>query len=308
MATFDIITVGHFSIDFIISKDGSKSNPVLGGPPTYVSLAALNFGMKVSVMSKVGKDFSSESIDWLREKGLNLSFLQVVEDALTTSFILDCQIDHERQLILKNRAPSIRLCDIPESLEAKILQVSPIANEISQEVLSDLKEKSDLISLDPQGFIRSFDDNGRTQLGKMKNLEILKGIEVFKASQMEMKAATGKSKIARAIDIIRDKGVEVIIVTKGKEGTLLSFKGRMYQVPAAKPRLVVDDTGAGDVFIGAFLAEYLRGKDPLWCTSIGSAAASFIIEEFGPKGFASEKKVHERANQVFENACTISRA
>jgi sugar/nucleoside kinase (ribokinase family) len=54
---FDIITVGHFSIDFIQLPKICVPKPTLGGPPTYVSIAAKNLNARVSVISNVGEDF-----------------------------------------------------------------------------------------------------------------------------------------------------------------------------------------------------------------------------------------------------------
>lgn len=73
-----------------------------------------------------------------------------------------------------------------------------------------------------------------------------------------------------------------------------------YHVPACKPRIVRDPTGAGDAFAGAFLAEYLRGTEPVWCCCVGSAAASFVVEEVGPHRFGEKKEVYDRARKIYE--------
>jgi sugar/nucleoside kinase (ribokinase family) len=101
-------------------------------------------------------------------------------------------------------------------------------------------------------------------------------------------------------------GGEIIIITRGVDSALLFTKGRIYLVPSAKPRVTVDTTGAGDVYIGAFLTAFIRGKEPLWCACAGSAAASFVVEKFGPSGFGSEKQVHERAAQIYSEASVVS--
>ena len=213
----------------------------------------------------------------------------------------------ERQLILRARAPPIELTDIPESLSAEAIHVSPIAGEVSCEVMERLKRHSRLLSLDPQGFIRRFDEDGKVYLEKFSNQKILSKVDIFKASQGELEAATGELDILRAVRRIHGFGVNVVIVTRGKQSTILSLAGKVYRIPTAKSKVVVDTTGAGDVFIGAFLAEYIKSEDPIWCSCVGSASASYVIEEVGPYGFRSKSEVYERAAKIYENISSTTR-
>ena len=59
---------------------------------------------------------------------------------------------------------------------------------------------------------------------------------------------------------IHDVGVETVIVTMGAKGSVLSVEGAQYNIPACPSEVLVDPTGAGDVFIGGFLTEYLAPK------------------------------------------------
>lgn len=56
--------------------------------------------------------------------------------------------------------------------------------------------------------------------------------------------------------------------------------GRVTHV-AALPAKVVDTTGAGDSFCGAFMAELLRAGDPVAAARAGVTAASFTVEDYG---------------------------
>jgi sugar/nucleoside kinase (ribokinase family) len=305
---FDIITVGHLSIDFIKLHGGHVTKRMLGGSPVYVSIAAKKLGAKVSLISKVGGDFPSKHIRRLKNSSIDLSGLEKIEGALTTRFVLDYSRVGKRMLILKSRAPPIEARDIPDFSEAKAVHIAPIANEVSSESLLRLRGLASLVSLDPQGFVRRFEKNGAAYLHEMENPEILGKIDVFKGSQNEVEAVAGKSDLTNAIRRIYEYGVKIVIITRGAEGALLYFKGKMYRVPASKPRIVVDTTGSGDVFIGAFLTEYVQGKDPLWCASVGSPSASFVVEKLGPRGFGSEREVYERATEVYEKTSIVTRA
>jgi len=63
---------------------------------------------------------------------------------------------------------------------------------------------------------------------------------------------------------------------------------------------VVDPTGSGDAFAGAFLVEYLKTGDSVWSTAFASAAASFVVEGVGPSNFGTRGQTEERAEKIME--------
>ncbi|MFQ6095061.1 MAG: carbohydrate kinase family protein [Candidatus Bathyarchaeia archaeon] len=301
---FDLVTVGHFAIDLIISPRITRSTATLGGSPTFCSIAAKKLGADVSVISKVGSDFPSEYIEWLTANGVDLSGLKVVDGASTTRFILKYE-GYGRRLRLKSRAPPIGIEDIPDSLRSRAIHAGPIANELSAETISELRSLADVLSLDPQGLVRLFDREGNVSLRKMGEHKILRNIDIFKSATDELKSFVDAADLPSALKKISEHGTEIVIVTKGSKGALVYHRGRVYEIPACKPRVFVDATGAGDVFIGAFLAEYIRGKDVPWCACVGSASASFIVEKRGSSGFGERREVYERASKAFERVRTL---
>ncbi len=296
---FDLVTVGHLSIDRIISPKIPTPEPALGGPPTYVSLAARKLDAKVSIISKVGGDFPSEYVLWLRANGIDLSGLKQVRDASTTRFLLKYG-KGERQLQLKSRAPPISPEDVPSSLRAKAVHIAPIANELSRNVVDKLRASTDTLSLDPQGFLRRFDEQGNVKLSRLVETGILRHIDVYKSSLSEIRAATGLTNLQPAVQKIHSHGPRIVMVTRGMKGSTLFFNQELYEIQACKPRIVKDLTGAGDAFVGAFLAEQVRGEDPAWCACIGSAASSFVVEGVGPAVFGEKKETYKRAAEIYE--------
>lgn len=295
---FDIVTIGHFVIDLIISPRITRPKATLGGPATFVSLAANKLGAKVGVVSKVGKDFE-QHFSWLRRNNVDLSQVQVAENAFTTRFVLSYS-DGKRKLQLKNKAPQIFSDDIPSSLNAKAIHVAPVANELSVEVIRKLRHKTPLLSVDPQGFLREFNAVGNMKLKRLDNLDFLQNCDIFKSSTQEVKMITGQAKLGASVKKINNYGVKIVLVTMGKKGILAHFSEKFYHIPACRPKKLKDPTGAGDSFIGAFLVEYIRGREPLWCCCVGSAVASFVIEDVGSQRFGERDKVYERATKIYK--------
>jgi sugar/nucleoside kinase (ribokinase family) len=297
---FDLVTVGHFTIDHIYSPMITRAKQTLGGPPTYVSIAAAKLNAQVSVISKVGEDFLKEYVEWLQSNNIDLSGLKQVKNSLTTRFILKYNRGWKRKLWAKSIAPPILISDLPNSIQSKAIHVAPIANELSAEVVKKLQKSTRTLSLDPQGFVRSFNEQGKVYLKNLTETSVLNHVDIFKSSQEEVKMVAKTTNIKHAMETIHHRGVKIVIVTRGAKGALLFFNNTFYDIPSCKPQVVLDPTGAGDIFIGAFLAEYVtQGRDPLWCGCVGAASASFIVEGLGPQLFGEREETYARAREIY---------
>jgi sugar/nucleoside kinase (ribokinase family) len=297
----DVAVVGHFAIDSIRLPSRSAPFVVLGGSVTYVSFVTKRLDSTVSIISKVGGDFPEAYLWWLREEGIDLSSVNKLANEQTTRFeIIYSKGLSKRTLKLKSKASAIDVNDLPCSLRANALHIAPIAGEISCELVEQLKGCAEVLSLDPQGLLRKFDKTGRVTSRASVNKRVFSLINVYKSSLDEIRALTGHSHLNSAIKAVHDYGVKTVIVTLGAKGAVLSVEKTIYNVPACKSRVFVDPTGAGDAFIGGFLAEYIRQKDSLWCACVGSAAASLVVEGIGPTFFGEKEEIYERARGIYE--------
>jgi len=294
----DLLVVGHLTLDTIIAKNGSSKSS-LGGPPTYASLQAKRLGANVIILSKVGIDFPEDYFAWLSRVGVDLTGLSRVQTAPTTRFFLR-YINETRVLQLKARCEPIRPEDLPKNLTSKGIHVGPVAGEISVGTVRRLSKITSIISLDPQGFVRSFDESGFASDRLHVDPRILRYVTVFKATESELKVAVGSGDIFSAASKVSRLGPKIVIITKGMKGSIMLLGEIRYFIPPGNPQFIVDLTGAGDVFIGGFMAEYIRGEDPMWCAAVGSAAASFKVEGVGPLSLGTKNAVFERARQILD--------
>ena len=298
---FDITPVGHFSIDSISLPDRRMPFVVLGGSVTYVAFVARRLDTSVSIVSKIGADFPEAYLWWLGQEGIDLSGVIRAENAQTTRFELFYNNDlSNRNLKLKSKAPPVVVDDLSNSLHAKAVHLAPIAGEISYEVAERLKSYAQVLSFDPQGLLRNFDDDGNVTYSSLHDKRLLDLVNIYKSSLDEIEIVTGLSDLNSAIKAIHDYGAETVIVTLGAEGAVLSVEKALYKIPSYKLGKLVDPTGAGDVFIGGFLAEYVCGKDSLWCACVGSAAASLVAEGLGPTFLGEKQEIYQRARVLYE--------
>ena len=126
----------------------------------------------------------------------------------------------DRTLKLKSKGAPIGLADVPADLQAKAIHIAPIANEVSFEVVEHLKKCADVLSIDPQGLLRSFDEAGNVTENASVDTQIFSLINIYKSSQNEIYRLTGESELKPAIKAIHDVGVETVIVTMGAKGSV----------------------------------------------------------------------------------------
>lgn len=297
----DVAVVGHFSIDTLLLPSRNRPFVVLGGAAAYTSFAARRLEASVSVISRVGGNFPDAYFWWLQQEGIRTSAVKKLVEEQSTCFELGYSADYsERTLKLKGKGAAIAVADVPKNFHAKAIHIAPIANEVSYDLVEHLKKCADVVSLDPQGLLRSFDEAGNVAENASMDSQILSLVNIYKSSQNEIYALSGKTELKPAIKAIHDFGVETVIVTMGAKGSVLSVGGAFYEIEAAPSQVLVDPTGAGDVFIGGFLTEYLRQKESLWCACVGSAAASLVVESIGPTYFGKKEEIYRRANLLHE--------
>ena len=85
---------------------------------------------------------------------------------------------------------------------------------------------------------------------------------------------------------------------------MVSRGGRPFKVPAYESDSQ-DSTGAGDVFLGAFMSEYLEGEDLEWCACMGSAMASLVVETLGARIEATRREVSRRAEELLDRVVRV---
>ena len=82
----------------------------------------------------------------------------------------------------------------------------------------------------------------------------LRNSDFVKVSLEELFLITSEKTVEGALEILHNLGVQVITVTLGEKGTLLSVNGVNKIVQTIKINQI-DSTGAGDAFVGAVLTQ-----------------------------------------------------
>ena len=252
----------HCTIDTIIH--GNNTYEVPGGPACYCSLTARKQKFDVNLSTKYGADFPLT--DSLLENKIR------IEDKLSTSDTTRFKIvlnDSDRKLFIQNKCEPLEFLD--ESNNGII--ISPVFDEITNELFKKIKKSSDFILLDPQGFLRRHNSENLIILKETK-LD-LDSISAIKVSPNELFALTGANDDAALLSL-QKLGVENVIFTN-KQNISLLVEDKIYSIRLPNLELF-DTTGVGDIFCATFCCTMLREKDFLWALSFAGGAAQAALE------------------------------
>merc|ERR1711916_15818 len=94
------------------------------------------------------------------------------------------------------------------------------------------------------------------------------------------------SKIAlalAALDKVNASRPRMVVITCGSEATIVAHEGVVdtYPVDKLDSSLIIDTNGAGDAFVGGFLAGIAKGQAVADCVQAGHTAAAMIIQTPG---------------------------
>ncbi|NHJ33627.1 MAG: hypothetical protein FK732_12270 [Asgard group archaeon] len=278
----NLIVLGSITED-IIRIPNEEDKHFIGGVPVYAASTAKALGESIGVVSKVGTDFHLKNLKVMNSLDADLNGFKIIG---STSMKFENKYDSKGKRTQKVLSVSEKISfnDIPEMyFNSNCIHLGPVFNEITPNLINEVRDVFNFVSLDGQGFTRSLDEKTRKVVLEpwLNYEEYLPMLDVLKVDDTEIKGITATNKLKDAIELALDTGIELLIITQAHKGAIIYHKKKRYDIPAI-PTNVVDETGAGDTFITAFLLEYLKTKDCNYSGLIAAAAASFKISTSGP--------------------------
>ncbi|RLF96478.1 hypothetical protein DRN52_02325 [Thermococci archaeon] len=278
----DALAIGNMSLDEV--EINGKKRTQLGGASAYVSSTLKLMGIKkVGILSNVGKDFPEEFFSFLKRIGVDVTL--VSRNEKSTRFYLKYSKSWRRDMKLISRAPNIGKKDV----SAKLIYLGPIAGELDANSIFYYRRRCEILSLDLQGFLRDFTDSGEVLL--KENPEILSpSVDVIKGTLEEFQTFDLSS-------ILEFNGM--LLVTMGEKGSMLIRRSEAIFIPTYEAD-VLDPTGAGDVYLGAFLSQILLGRDYIRAACIASSVASISVEKEGVMSSINYGEVKRRYEEILK--------
>jgi len=269
------VFVGHISIDKIENINGIQTQP--GGAALYAALAARTLFPNVALISATGKDYPFFGfLELLPYKDVKIF------DVPSTRFHIKYDRRWEAHYLKTehgagSRITSRRISD--QYLKHKsMFHISPMNPSKVARILDRIKLKSPETKVSVNTWI---DYIARGRKDRRILNEVALKADFFIVSDSEAKALAQTDSISSAVRQLKAKR---LIVTLGNFGAIISGKDvEIQMVPALnlEPDKVIDTTGAGDVWCGAFLATYNLTEDFSKSVSAASIISRIKCSDWG---------------------------
>ncbi len=125
---------------------------------------------------------------------------------------------------------------------------------------------------------------------------VLRHVDMVFPNEDEARCVTGRSDLHDVMDYFHDLGIRIAVVKRGAEGATISWDGNREEV-STRTVAVLDTCGAGDSFVGGFLAAILRGRRPLEAAEFGCAIGTLCVERRGSLTATGDR---DRLSEVLE--------
>lgn len=296
-----LLIVGTLAFDAIETPFG-KTDKILGGAATYISLSASTYGVESAIISIVGGDFPEDYLKRLNDKRINTEGVEIVKDGKTFFWAGKYHNDLNTRDTLVTELNTLEDFNpiVPDAFKnAEFVMLGNLHPKVQLSVIEQMTERPKLIALDTMNF---WMDNALEDL-----LETLKHIDVITINDEEARQLTGEYSLVKAARKIFKLGPKFVVIKKGEHGALLFHKNDIFFAPALPLEEVFDPTGAGDTFAGGFIGYLTKTRDISFnnmkrAVISGSNLASFCVEKFGTERMEdlTVNEVGERLQQFKE--------
>ena len=298
-----IVTLGEVVADVYRERSASAvelpftARP--GGAPANVAVAAARLGAESAFVGRLGEDlFGDFILNALLASGVDTS--AIVRESLptlTTLAFVEVDEDGDRGFTFYRSVPAADETLAPGDISPDSLAGASFANFGSIPLIKDpvrsAAHRFAALAAELDVAV-AFDVNLRAHLWDSLDAfraavePMLDLASVVKLSEEELLPLIGTEAPAAAADTLLDRGVSLVLVSRGGEGAFFATRAFRGEVPAFPVEEVVDATGAGDAFLAGILAHL--AESPGWAgdeASVreavrrGTAAGALACTRFG---------------------------
>lgn len=273
----DICCIGHITLDKIITPRSTAQ--LNGGTSFYFSYGIAHMpGVSYQLVTSLGEG-EMGAVERMRAQGIDV---QVVPSRQTVVFENKYgeNMNNRTQRVLAKADPFTpeKLADV----EARYIHLgSLLADDFSLETLRSLAGRGQ-ISVDAQGFLRHVEGLDVRPCDWAEKREAMQYIDILKVNEHEILSLTGHERVEDAGKILADWGVSEVVMTLGSYGSAIYSGGRLYRIPAYRPKQLVDATGCGDTYATGYLYMRSQGAGFDEAGHFAAAMATLNLEKTGP--------------------------
>lgn len=286
----DILSMGEPMVEFNQTREGGGDTFLrgCGGDTSNFAVAAARQGALTGYISALGADSNGALLRrlWAGE-GVNDAHVLTNPDAPTGVYFVSHGADGHQFDFCRTGSAASRYSpgDLPlEAIAgAKVLHLSGISLGISATACDACYRAIEHARASKVTV--SFDTNLRRKLwplGRARAViwDVLALADICLPSYDDVVQLCNLTDPDHIVDRCLGAGARIVALKLGAEGTLLADRHRRIRI-APYPCRVVDATGAGDTFGGAFVARIVAGDDIEHAGHYAAAAAALSTEGYG---------------------------
>ena len=295
-----IIVVGTLAFDTIETPFG-KVERVIGGSAPFASLAAKTINVDCAVVSIIGSDFPKNYLELLVSKEIDISEVQIEKNGKSFFWSGKYHDNMNKRDTLETQINVLADFDpkIPENFKnPDVLVLGNLDPKVQLSIVSKFDKKPNFIMLDTMNF---WMDNTLSKL-----MEIISKVDLICINDEEVIQLSGCDDYKLGVKKILRMGPKYLIMKKGELGAIIFSESSEYFCPSYKIDKVIDPTGAGDSFAGAFAGCLAESEDYSFNSISGAliyanAIASFSVEKFGVENMLNipKNEIEKRVKKLY---------
>lgn len=279
MSSPNLVGVGSIFIDDVVLPTGETRMAQLGGGVLYALIGSVIWGEKPGLVGFVGEGIPSE----------NLKFIQKYLDSCGLHY-LDIPQARTWQLFDENGTRQ----EIPRVEQIEVFELGP---NLQHFTLDYAKCEAVYLIQDFEGIL-AWTDYLQDKLilweplqqimlaenrAKMRKALQSPNVNIVSPNLIEAQAIYDLTNPKDLVQAMFDDGADLVTLRMGDQGSIVARQSasERYHIPAIDIPVVVDQTGAGNIYCGAFLTGLMRGKSLIESACMATVASSFCIEDWG---------------------------
>jgi hypothetical protein len=265
----DYLIIGHITLD----KDGRNFR--LGGTATYASLMAQALGLRVGIVTSWG---SEVPLNLLKE----IPIINLASECSTT--FENIYATGGRIQIISGVAQKLNVNLVPDAwLNTPIVHLAPVAQEVEPSIVRHFSNS--FIGITPQGWLRSWDDEGRVTSCEWPEATFV--LQNSGATVISIEDIGGDEERIEEMA----SACQVLAVTENREGVRLFWHGDVRRFRPAEI-ISLDPTGAGDIFAAAFFIRLNTTRDPWEAARFANQLAAISVTRPGLTGIPTPDEIN----------------
>jgi len=299
--SFDIVGLGRNSWDRIMLVDhfpkpdtkieAKEVSNQAGGQVATTLVTAARLGASVRYIGKFGDDAAGRAVrSALAREGVDLLASKVVHLVSNQiSFVIVDQAHHTRN-VFSFADPRLRFTkDDFKSDNVVSGKILFLGGRYPKDILPFAKlgrKENCVVIVDADYFEEDID-------------ELFQFCDVVICPEPFIKEYSRESNVKKGLRKVLSVGPTIVCCTRGENGAAAYFEKEYLEVVAPETK-VLDTTGAGDVFQGAFLVGLLNGESPLEILQSASAAAALKCKHLGGQyGIPNQKELKSFLKRIY---------